>query len=67
MRGVTIPLGARAFVEPVIGDSGTPRLLLTGRFQLSVAAFSIEGPDGPSPAKDTLVFDFRFALEPASN
>ena len=67
MKGVTLPLSARAFFEPVIGESGSPRLLLTGRFQLSMAAFSIEGPDGPSPAKDTLILDFRFSMEPASH
>ena len=67
MKGVTLPLSARAFFEPVIGPSGSPRLLLTGRFQLSMAAFAIEGPDGPSPAEDTLILDFRFSMEPASH
>lgn len=67
MKGVTVPLSARAFFEPVIGAGGGARLLVTGRFSLSVAAFSIEGPDGPEPAKDTLVLDFSFSMAPASN
>ena len=60
MKGVSVPLTVRSFFEPVIGAGGNPELVISGRFQISLTPFSIDGPDGPTPAKETLVFDFEF-------
>lgn len=63
MKGESIPLAVRAQLEPIVGDDGSANLLLSGRFELRLAdAFGIEGPDGPAPARDTLLFDFLFRL-----
>ena len=57
MRGRSVPLDVRATFEPVIGEDGGPRLVFTADWQLRLRdAFGIFGPDGPSPANDTLLF-----------
>lgn len=62
MKGVEIPLSTTLTLEPVATAEGDVRLRARGRFELRLAeAFGIQGPDGPSPANDTL--QFRYDLE----
>jgi hypothetical protein len=57
MRGRSVPLRVRATFEPVIGWDGEARLSFTADWRLRLReAFGIFGPDGPSPANDTLLF-----------
>ncbi|MEM7261480.1 MAG: YceI family protein [Planctomycetota bacterium] len=66
MRGKSIPLTARATFEPSISPDGTPELRADGSFQIRLRdTFGIDGPDGPSPANDTLIFTFRFRYRAA--
>lgn len=65
LRGITIPLDARVTIEPVLEADGTPRLLVRGAFRLRLEEpFGILGPDGPSPAKDTVIVTLDFAMKP---
>ncbi|MEM7167606.1 MAG: YceI family protein [Planctomycetota bacterium] len=68
MKGTTVPLSVRAQLEPIVGADGAPNLLLSGQFQLRLKErFGIEGPDGPAPANDTVLFDFLFRLAATSS
>lgn len=63
---VDIPLDVRAQIEPVVGDDGQPRLWVRAQAQLRIGeAFGLEGPDGPSPARDTVVLVLDFEMVPA--
>lgn len=64
MKGVSIPLRVRTQFEPVVGEDSAPRFSVRGSFEIRLTPFSIEGPDGPSPADDTLVFDFNLLFHP---
>ncbi|MCA8959482.1 MAG: YceI family protein [Planctomycetes bacterium] len=65
MKGRTIPLTALATFEPWIAENGEVQLVAEGGFELRLEKpFGISGPDGPSPAKDTLRFRFRFRFVP---
>lgn len=66
MMGIPIPLTVFGTVEPVIGPEGEPQLhvRVSYRFRL-IDPFGVEGPDGPAPANDTLVFYMDFSMEPA--
>lgn len=65
MKGVSIPLAFQTLWEPVVSEDGSPRLLIQGAFTIRLKeAFGISGPDGPLPQKDTLLFDFDWALAP---
>lgn len=65
MKGISIPLDVRASFEPVLSPEGQPRLVVEGAFSIRLGQpFEIDGPDGPAPANDTLLFDFSFELEP---
>lgn len=66
MKGVSIPLRVRTMFEPVVGEDGSARLTVRGSFEIRLKPFAIDGPDGPSPADDTLVFDFQFMFRAAS-
>jgi len=66
MKGVSVPLGVRVMFEPIVGEDGRPRLSLRGSFEIRLSPFAIEGPDGPSPADDTLVFDFDLLFQPGN-
>jgi len=67
LKGVSIPLAARAMIEPMVASDGKPRLLLRGAFKIRLSPFEIDGPDPAedgSLAHDTLLFDFDFTLKP---
>jgi hypothetical protein len=65
MLGVTVPLSVKAQAEPALSEDGSPSLDVRARFVVRIgAAFSLKGPDGPSPANDTLEFSVRLALKP---
>lgn len=65
MLGITIPLEVPARIEPVLNTEGEIRLQVNTAFQLPLFdAFKVLGPDGPSPAKDTLQFYMKFYLKP---
>jgi hypothetical protein len=49
--------------EPIIDDSGKPRLLIRATFNIDLRVFKIEGADGPAPARHTLIFDVNFILK----
>ncbi len=66
LKSVSIPLTVRASFEPAVSEDGAPRLNMKGTFRIPIGAFAIEGPDGPEPARSTLVFQFQFMLEPVS-
>jgi polyisoprenoid-binding protein YceI len=62
LKGKTVPLTSMAEIEPVIADNGKPNLLIRGKFKIDLRTFQIEGADGPSPARHTLLFDANFRL-----
>jgi hypothetical protein len=65
MLGVTIPLSVNAQAEPSLAEDGSPWLDVRARFVLRIgASFGLKGPDGPTPANDTLEFSVRLALKP---
>lgn len=67
LKDRTIPLDVRTTLEPVVDGDGTPLLLLEGDWSIRLRdPFGIEGPDGPEPAKDTLLYTCRITLEPAA-
>jgi len=64
MLGKAVPLSVSAQAEPGLAEDGTPRLDVRAKFRVRVgAAFGLKGPDGPSPANDTLEFDVRLSLK----
>jgi polyisoprenoid-binding protein YceI len=65
MKGRSIPIGVRAALEPVIDASGRPRLLMTADWSIRIGdPFGLEGPDGPLPARDTVLFSCHITLRP---
>lgn len=64
LKGKRIPLPCVGEVEPVIGRSGIPQLLVRGSFQIDLREFDIEGADGPAPARYTLQFDINLIFGP---
>jgi hypothetical protein len=65
MLGESVPIAVNAQAEAVLADDGTPRLDVRATFRLRIGdPFGLTGPDGPSPANDTLVFAARFRLKP---
>lgn len=65
MLGKTIPLKVPASLETYYNTNGELRLRVNASFELPLyESFGVEGPDGPSPAKDTLQFFMKFYLEP---
>ena len=65
MLGQSIPIAVNAQAEPVMGEDGAPRLEVRATFRLRIGdPFGLKGPDGPSPANDTLFFDVRLRLKP---
>lgn len=68
MAGREIPLRVRGQIEPVVGADGAPRLRVEATWNLRLRdPFGIEGPDGPTDARDTLVFHFAALLRPADD
>ncbi len=66
MKGVSIPLRVRTMFEPVVGEDGSAQLTVRGSFEIRLEPFAIDGPDGPSPADDTLIFDFNLIFDGAT-
>lgn len=64
LKGKTVPLSAKAEVEPVIGENGRPQLLVRTAFQIDLRTFDIEGADGPEPARYIVLFDLNLKYNP---
>ena len=68
MMGISIPIEIDLKVKPFMYDAKTPKLEIRCSFQLPLyEKFKVEGPDGPSPAKDVLQFYMKFNMESRSN
>jgi len=66
LKGTTVPVAMVALVEPLLTVDGEVRLHVSGRFEIRIAEpFGLQGPDGPSPANDTVVLDVDALWEPA--
>lgn len=64
LLGKTREVSMNAILVPSINDQGQPILIVQGDFQLNITdLFGIKGPDGPAPAKKTLVFNLSFLME----
>lgn len=64
LLGKTRAVSMNAILVPTIDDKGQPILIVQGDFQLNITdLFGIKGPDGPDPAKKTLVFNLSFLME----
>lgn len=68
MKGYEIPLTVPATMELRLDKEGRYLLHTVAVFSLDLFDdFKVEGPDGPSPAKDVLDFVLKFDLESADN
>ena len=63
LKGRSVPLTSKTEFEPVVGEDGNPRLIVSGAFNIDLRVFTIEGADGPEPARHTLLFDVYFILK----
>ncbi len=63
LKGKHVPLTSITEIEPILGEDGKPRLLVSGTFKIDLRTFDIEGADGPAPAKHMLLFDLNFILK----
>lgn len=64
MLGKPIPLKAKGRVSAFAAPDGSPRLQIHGNLLLPLQeAFGIDGPDGPSPARDQLQFYLNLHLK----
>jgi len=63
LKGKNVPVSVVAEFEPVIGEDGKPRLLVRTSFQIDLRTFSIEGADGPAPAKYLVLLDINLKLK----
>ncbi len=67
MLGISIPINVETEIEPIANNNEPIRLVVTSTFDLPLFdKFKVEGPDGPSPAKDVLQFFMKFNLIPKS-
>ena len=67
MVGISIPISVESEIEAIVENNQTIKLVVTCDFELPLYdKFKIEGPDGPSPAKDVLQFFMKFNLIPKS-
>ncbi|MEM6725241.1 MAG: YceI family protein, partial [Bacteroidota bacterium] len=69
MREVSIAVPVTAQIEPILNDAGEVRLLVNASFEITslTPVFGVKGPDGPSPANNTVQFDLLFLMKPASD
>ncbi|GAB5551608.1 MAG: hypothetical protein Sapg2KO_11990 [Saprospiraceae bacterium] len=64
LLGKTREVSMNAILVPSINAKSQPILIVQGDFQLNITdLFGIKGPDGPAPAKKTLVFNLSFLME----
>lgn len=63
LKGKSIPLTSMTQIEPVMGEDGRPRLLVSGSFKIDLRTFNIEGADGPAPARYMLLFDLNLIFQ----
>jgi len=63
LKGKSIPLTSMTQIEPIMGEDGKPRLLVSGAFKIDLRTFDIEGADGPAPARHMLLFDLNLILK----
>lgn len=64
MLGASVPVSVSAQAEAGADDDGKPQLDVRATFRVRLASpFGLKGPDGPSPANDTLEFSARFTLK----
>ncbi len=64
MLGIPLDLTVPATITPIINADENIRLQVHTTFQLPLFdTFKVAGPDGPSPAKDTLQFYMKFFLK----
>jgi polyisoprenoid-binding protein YceI len=60
-----VPLTVQAEILPQLDDRGSQQLFVHVQFDLNITDdFGIAGPDGPDPARKTLVFDLNFFMYP---
>ena len=65
MLGSSTPLTVQAQAEPFLAEDGSPRIAVRASFRIKIdAPFGLEGPEGPEPSRNTLLFDARFLLKP---
>ncbi len=65
MTGIEYPIEVEATLLPRPND-GKPAFAVSASFDISLAdPFGIDGPEGPEPANDTVLFFLNFMLEPA--
>ncbi len=59
----TIELPIQAQFQMISDDAGKTQLWANGQFSLNITEdFGIEGPDGPSPSRETMIFYFSLLL-----
>ena len=57
------PVTIDAQLTPVLSEIGEPLLVVNARFELNITDdFNIEGPDGPDPARKTMIFAANFLM-----
>ena len=67
MRGITIPLDVLATLEPVVNGDGKLRMILSAEWSIRlIEPCGIEGPDGPAPENDTVLYAATIVLKPAT-
>ncbi len=58
------PVKVQALLTPIVSETGQPLLLVNAFFSLNIVDdFKIKGPDGPAPARKTLLFDLNFLMK----
>ena len=67
LKGVEHAIDVRTSLEPVIGADGAPRLVLEADWSIRLLEpFGINGPpDGPVPARDTVLLHCRLIMASA--
>jgi len=62
--GISETINTTAQIEPIITEDNQVRLQVYTSFRIRLKErYGIEGPDGPDPAKDTVVFYLNFLME----
>ena len=63
MLGISTSLEVETSIEPFMDEKDVPKLRVNCTFQLPLFdTFQVDGPDGPSPARDILQFYMQFNL-----